>query len=46
MAKSKAQIAKLDGTIKEQKEEARIREQNLNDGEYYYFGMSDLLCWR
>lgn len=33
MSKSKAQIAKLDNTIKEQKEESRIMEQNLNDGE-------------
>lgn len=34
MSKSKAQIAKLDNTIKTQKEEARVTEQNLNDGEF------------
>ena len=33
MSKSKAQIAKLDNTIKTQQEEAKIKEQNLNDGE-------------
>lgn len=34
MSKSKAQISKLDNTIKTQKEEARVRERNLNDGKY------------
>lgn len=34
MSKSKSQIAKLDHTIKTQKEEIIIKEQNLNDGEH------------
>ena len=35
MSKSKSQIAKLDHTIKTQKEEMIIKEQNLNDGEQF-----------